>query len=464
MKSSASNGRFINRTWDFFASVKLTVALLLSLASVSIIGTLVPQNQKMAMYVISYGESASRLFSFLGIFDMYHSWWFQLLILLMAINLTVCSTDRLSGTWKIVFSRKGFFNKERFRKHSSRIEFDDARSPEKLKADFAPIVSKGFGFFKAEQLETGFLLLAEKRRWARLGVYVVHLSVLILLAGALTGSILGFEGYANIPEGGETDVIRIMNSEKTRKLDFAVRCDDFDVSFYKTGAPKEFRSKLAVVENGKTSLSKEIVVNDPLRHKGINFFQSSYGRIPSNEIGISFTMAGSGMVYTKDVRMGEPVEIPEGMGTFTAIRFVNSHNFRGHNIGSAYIGVLKPKNGKKPVDVILPVSFPSFDRMRRDKIVIAVSHEHKLYYTGLQVTSDPGVPVVYIGFVMMIIGFYISFFMYHQQVFVEIKKAGRKSSVTVAGISGKNMLGMRSRTKKLSSMLMASQEKTNNNS
>lgn len=454
MKKTASKRRQ-NRVWDFFASVKLTVAILLSLAFTSIIGTLIPQNQPLEMYAIQYGRSLSRVLSFFDLTDMYHSWWFQLLILLMAVNICVCSLDRLSGTWKIVFKKKGSFNKNRFRKRVPKIEFEDKRSPDRLKEVFAPIVSKGFGFFKTEPLEDrddGFVMLAEKRRWSALGVYLVHLSVLVLLAGAMIGSILGFDGYANIPEGQETDVIRIRNSQKTLKLNFKVRCDDFDVSFYETGAPKEFRSRLSIIEKDGVSFSRDIIVNDPLRHKGVNFFQSSYGRIPSEEIDLSFAMKGSGMAYARKARMGEPVEIPEGAGTFTLKGFKNAYNFMGHNIGPSYMGVFKPKD-REPLEVTLPLNYPSFDRMRRDKIVISVTGEEKRYYTGLQVTRDPGVWLVYLGFIMMIIGFYISFFMGRQQMFVEVKRQGGKTRVRVAGFSAKNMLGMKLKAQTLSEKL-----------
>ena len=62
-----------NKVWKFFTSIKLTVVLLLTLAVTSIGGTLIPQNADPAAYVQAYGEFAFRLFSTLGLFDMYHS-------------------------------------------------------------------------------------------------------------------------------------------------------------------------------------------------------------------------------------------------------------------------------------------------------------------------------------------------------------------------------------------------------
>ena len=67
-------------------SVKLTVVVLLSLAATSIVGTVIPQNESPDAYLREYGEFLYRIFSAFDIFDMYHSWWFQFLLLLLTMN------------------------------------------------------------------------------------------------------------------------------------------------------------------------------------------------------------------------------------------------------------------------------------------------------------------------------------------------------------------------------------------
>jgi cytochrome c biogenesis protein len=463
-----------NQIWKFFVSVKLTVVLLLSLAATSIIGTVIPQNESPEAYFHTYGSFLYRLFDLLDIFDMYHSWWFQLLLILLILNIIVCSVDRLSATWKIIFPKKTSFKLASFKKLNYNEEFASKKTPAELESGYAAVVARTFGKHHIEKTETGFCIFAEKWRWTRLGVYIVHLSIMFLIIGAIIGSIFGFEGFVAIPEGETIDHIRLRNTNELYKLDFSIRCDDFNLSFYKNGAPREFRSSLTILQNEKEVLKKDVIVNDPLRYAGINIFQSSYGELqpekPSPEEGFSpenifltFTIASSGMVYKRKAEIGKPIDIPEGKGKFVLMEFKPSADFMGQNIGEALVGILTPVEGE-PEQVLLPIHFPNFDKMRRGAVVISIAHQHaqtfspekiaeKRYYTGLQVTKDPGVWVVYSGFIIMIAGIIITFFMSHQRLCVEVVEKGKESRVMVAGTANKNKLGMEKKLEKIARQL-----------
>jgi cytochrome c biogenesis protein len=209
---------------------------------------------------------------------------------------------------------------------------------------------------------------------------------------------------------------------------------------------------LSVLKQGKVVEQKDIIVNDPLHFDGISFFQSSYGNLPPTEVILNFTSQGTGMIYNQNAAIGKPVEIPENLGTFTLKKFTRQADFNGHNIGEAFIGELTPLTGN-PVDVTLPLKFPSFDKMRKGQVFIAIADFVPRYYTGLQVSKDPGVWVVYVGFILMIIGIYITFFMSHQQLCVEVTADGPKSQVMVAGTSNKNKMGMQQRVTQLARQL-----------
>lgn len=455
--------------------MKLSITLLFSLAATSVIGTLIPQNSEPEAYRRAFGEYLYRFFDALAFFDMYHSWWFQALLGLLTINIVVCSIERLTSTAKIIFDRNPSVKVEQFRKRKNKAQFSVTKQPADLERAYMPILSKRFGYVRSGSTDTGRYLYAEKGRLSRLGVYVVHLSIILLLLGGMVGAFWGFEGFVNIPEGETVDTIRLRNSNETRKLGFAVRCDDFDLSFYENGMPNEYRSSLVVIENNSEVLRKDIIVNDPLRYKGINFFQSSYGKMPNpappvetaavapgEDIVLHLSSKASGMAYHETVRIGEPVDIPEGLGKFVIIELAQTAEFRGMDIGASYRGILSPPDGES-VEILLPLKFANFDKMRGGDVVISVESSAKqqmpskgadeIFYTGLQVTRDPGVWIVYAGFIFMISGCFVVFFLSHQQVCVELIDQGSKSRVIVSGKANKNRMAIQRKVAGLSETL-----------
>jgi cytochrome c biogenesis protein len=114
--------------------------------------------------------------------------------------------------------------------------------------------------------------------------------------------------------------------------------------------------------------------------------------------------------------------------------------------------------------VLLPLQFHNFDKMRGGKFVLAVESEgaptaqasapaEVRYYTGLQVTKDPGVWVVYSGFILMILGCIVTFFMSHQQVLVTITPKGDKNRLEIAGVATKNKLAIQKKVEQLAGRL-----------
>ena len=461
-----------NTIWRFFTSVRLTVVLLLTLAATSIIGTLIPQNEAPQAYIQAFGPSLYRFFDLLGFLDLYHSWWFQTLMLLLALNILVCSIDRLSATWRIIFPQRPKFNLARFRGLDNREEFRLNGSGKQLQVRYQEIVSRNFRYCRVDETDSGYVVLGERGRWTRIGVYIVHLSVICMLVGGVIGTRFGFEGFVNLAPGESAQQIQLLNRNQMLTLDFAIRCDDFKVSFYPSGAPEEFRSSLSIIEQGKVVKSQDIIVNDPLHYKGISFFQSSYGPLPPrsqaiqmpDEFTLVFTSKATGMNYQKKAAIGQKIKIPENMGAFSVDEFKNSYNFRGQDLGATIIGTLHQNDGVA-VEVVLPVKFPSFDKMgpifnktRKDNVHISVSDikarpAEQRYYTGLQVSRDPGVWVVYTGFILIIVGCYITFFMSHRQVCVDIIESDPNCRVAVSGTANKNKLGNDRKIKMLAQTL-----------
>jgi cytochrome c biogenesis protein len=291
-----------------------------------------------------------------------------------------------------------------------------------------------------------------------------------LLVGALVGSRFGFEGYANIVEGERTNTHQLHDSVQKVTLPFSIQCDEFEVTFYEGGRrPKEFRSSLSIIGgDGRTIRRKDIRVNDPLRCRGINIFQSSYGETGATTAGVdpsqplrsdlelNFHSAASGMIYSQTTAMGKTIDLPEGLGSFKLERYEPAAEFKGMAVGPSLLGILTPKDGPSET-VLLPLNHPGFDGMRRGAVVISVANiaptVKPQYYTGLMITKDPGVGLVYLGFVLMIVGCAVTFFMSHRRLVVEVQPVSGGVNVMVSGTANKNKVGFKQKIRELAEQL-----------
>jgi cytochrome c biogenesis protein len=432
------NQTISEKIWQFFCSVKLTVTTLVLLASTSIIGTVILQNGSESEYLRFYGEAFYKIIRVFKFDDMYNAWWFLSLIIILCINIVVCSIERLSTTWKSIFPKKINFNPHRFRKQKNLETFTVKKEAETISAIYETFLSKTIGKVIKEETSKSTILYAEKRRWTRIGVYFVHLSILLLLIGALIGTVFGFKAFLNLDEGELSDKAFISKTRESVNIGFSIRCNKFDVKFYDTGAPEEFKSNLTIIENGKESFTNDILVNHPLRYRGINIFQASYGSAAPDSAVVDIIRLSDKNITTRSIKIGEQINLPEDQGLFKLEGFLPHFDFRGHNLGEAFIGKITHEEGKS-FQICIPVKFPTFDKMRKGKFAFVVKDFENKYYTGLQITKDPGIWYVYAGFILMIIGCWITFFMSHDSYFIEIeKKQGKNSRITVSGTTNRN--------------------------
>lgn len=439
--------------WQFFCSVKLAVYTLILLACTSIVGTVVLQNGTPQEYTRLYGQALYNIIKVFSFDDMYHAWWFLGLITLLCLNIIVCSIERLSSTWKIIFPKKVKFNAARFSKQKNLESFTSSKELSSITSECETFLSQTVGKIKKENTESGTTLYAEKRRWSRIGVYVVHSSILLLLIGALIGSLFGFKAHLNLDEGETSDTAFIVKKRTPVQLGFSIRCNDFDVKFYDTGAPEEFKSNLTIIENGRESFSKDILVNHPLRYKGINIFQSSYGTASPDSVTLDIIRLSDSSVTKKSLKIGEQIQLPEDRSSFKLEGLLPQFEFRGHNLGQTFIGTILKKDGTN-IQVGLPIRFPSFDKMRKGKFAFVVSNFEQKHYTGLQITKDPGIWYVYSGFILLIIGCWITFFMSHDAYCIEIKNnKDKKLKINVSGITNRNAQAMKLKIKKTATKL-----------
>ena len=434
---------FLSIIFDLFRSLKLTISLLILLAILSIIGTLIAQNATRSEYIQRYGIGLYEVLNFFNLFDMYHSWWFSAILLLLVINLISCSLHRFPGVWKQISREPNSGGLE-----DSMLKalpyVEKVRAPSqagaKTEGDIRSNLKKWFGNPRRMETESAVTLYSEKGRFSRLGVYITHLSLLIILIGGLIGSQFGFKGFVNILEGETVDQIyeRGESGEIPRPISFSVRCDDFNITYYdlpgrKEKNVKEYTSIITILDNGKEVLKKSVRVNHPLHYKGLAFYQSNYGAIHDVTFGIQWRGKKEKTVF--QVMEGNTGPIPNSNNLIRVLKAEHQVHSFGEGV---QVVLFKPNQEPRPFWLLK--NFPKFDEQRKDEFILTFEGFTEKEYTGLQVTKDPGVWVVWIGCGLMIFGLIVSFFFSHQRVWVRIPKSPG-GEIVLAGSTNKNRMG-----------------------
>lgn len=435
----------------FFASMKLSVVLLLLIACISIAGSLIPQKLSVDHYQQLYHRAVYQILETIGAFDIYHSVGFRALLVLLTLNILTCTYRHLTRTWKILFLRNSKDRNMSISKFAIQQEIKDPRDIAQIEQACHTSIHS-FGSAVTVKTTNGFITVAEKGRWTRAGVYAIHLSIVLLLFGGLYGSMCGYNGQATIVEGMRTDQIKLEGSGQTKKMSFAIQCDKFNVRFHKSGAAEEYRSFLTLIEQDRAIIQKDIRVNDPLTYQGIKISQFGYGTVAPNEINFSFTSVKSGLVYHKTLKIGDTHVIPEGLGRLRADGIVNAHTINGHNVGEAVIATLTHEN-QDSKQIVLPFRFKHFDRMRKDRVTVSITGFTPRHYTVLGISRDPGTPFVYAAFILLIGGCIVTFFMSHQKIGIQVSNASRGTNILIAGTANKHRYIMRDKIKCLAAKL-----------
>jgi cytochrome c biogenesis protein len=425
--------------WDFLTSLKLVVLLLLILSALSIAGTIIQQNKPLQEYYKYYQPGTVALFNKLGLFDMYHSWWFVACLGLLAMSITACTMDRYRGIMAGMRKRNLILDEKLGKSLPNLTTIKYVLPLDTVEKKMLEMVGKGFsGKSVVTHAEDGGRhYFFEKGKYSRLAFFLTHLSILIIFFGALVGSFFGYKGYVNIFEGEMVSHFET-RAGKIQNLNFQVKCNTFNAEFYPSGAPMDYRSDLSILQNGKEIIRKTIRVNDPLTFEGVTFYQSSYGGQP-DQVTIDIVNRDGSLKGTVTAPSGQKVDIPGVAGKMAIADYQEHHHLPDGSEGGRAIGLnVYPAKGG-PTGLWLLVDHPEYDKQRGGDYYLRVKDLKLKKHTGLQVNKDPGEILVWLGSVMLIAGIMIAFFMSHKKLWISLRtdRKGR-SELTIGGSANKN--------------------------
>ncbi|MBN1274395.1 MAG: cytochrome c biogenesis protein ResB [Candidatus Aminicenantes bacterium] len=425
---------------QLFSSIKLALFLIILIILACILGTLIPQHRETEFYQTKYGGLAGPILA-LHLSRLYSSWWFIGLLFLFSLNLIVCTLKR-------------FFPKlRRFQKtHPSFVPvrmaqcfFSETCEVKGSLDNTSSLVrrelkNRHFRIRYKQEDDTVFFS-ARKKISGRFGAEVVHLGLLIILAGGIISGISGFSSNLILKENQTAPV---------PKANFKIRLDSFQTEFYPDGSPKDWKSTLSIIRNEQVELQKTIEVNHPLSYDGFVFYQNSYGWDWDRSYFI-LTIDKPG--DKKDplkirVRRDETYHEKSSGLTLSLSYFVPDFVIDQQNRiqsrsnlprnPAVYIQGEGEKEGR--FSGWLFARFPDFKGMHFSKetgLNIRLTDLFLSHYSVIQAARDPGVNTVWVGCGIVMAGLLLAFYWPAREILIILASKEGRTTVTAGMIASK---------------------------
>lgn len=350
----------------FLGSMNLAITLLVAISIASIIGTVLQQNQPYTDYVIKFGPFWFEVFDQLGLYDVYSSSWFLLILLFLVISTSTCIYRNAPNMLREMREYRQNIQLKTLENYASSTHWELNHSL----ADIQHVVQKVFphnGYSaRLKEGEGYWLISGMKGAGSRLGYILTHLAIVLICVGGLidgnailkarqmmgqlvpeTQNIpanevpaisrlglnnLSFRGSVSVPEGSQSDVafINYKGGYLVQELPFSVEVKDFRIEHYNTGQPKSFESDLVVHDDRlEKPLEQTISVNYPLIYDGYSIYQASFSDGGSELDMMTWPLVGS---VNRPEKVNTVVGADIEMNLFNESWVLETLNFRLFNI------------------------------------------------------------------------------------------------------------------------------------
>lgn len=385
-----------------FGNIPFGVSLLALWGVLTLIGVIVQQNQPSIAYFAAYPAPIARAILRMNFDDIYHSVWY-----LAAIGLVLLSMTTATFT-KVIPRRFPPYrpvNVDAMPLHAKVVVHGDAVSVRARVEEF--FTRRGFRI-RRRDLEGTEWTFADRFNWARIGVLINHTAVLVIAAGAVLYWIRGFSGEAAVLTG---QTVQIPRTHAIVKLDrFAYRIQPTMTKGGMVYQPIDYVSHVTVTEPDGVPRHMVVRVNHPIDiGGGTLLYQASYG------FAMRFAVTHDGQAVAplsnRTFEEGSALQIPGTMRSVIYQQFVPTVDPRTH----------MPAPDPRVTNPAVVLAIADSDDVIAQTLVPLhtqldlgdgwrVEPLREVLISGFQYTSDPGVPLVAAGAVLLLLGLVISFY------------------------------------------------------
>lgn len=386
------------KIFRIIADLRFSIFILLLISLVSIIGTIIEQDQSVEVYKMNYpitnpifGILTWNLILKFGLDHTYTTWWFFILIFFFGFSLIFCTVLQQLPSLKIARRCQFFRNMKQF----FRLENFIILKKFSIKKILFRIKRKDYSIFQQKNV-----IYCYKGLIGRIAPILVHMSMILVLVGVIFGSFFGFKAQEMVPKTENFYIQNILNNGKYSFLpNTSTRINDFWILYDKNKKISQFYSDLSIIDNqGKEINRKTIAVNSPLIYKNIYYYQTNW-----NLIGLRLKTKTNQIFQYPLVNLSKNqnkiwLAWVTKNSTLTEGTIALVDNLEGY-------ASLYDETGKFLGNIELQEFFQFNKSFNLLEILSA---------TGLQIKTDPGIPIIYSGFFVLMLSTLLSYKTYSQ--------------------------------------------------
>jgi cytochrome c biogenesis protein len=424
--------------WHLLTSMRVAMILMIILAALCVIGSLLiqvptgldsdPLSKQQWLDTVrpKYGGWTNVLDA-LGLFNIFNSIVFRVLVAALTISLIACTAHRIPGAWRTATRPRvdvgpGFFE------HAPQREsiVVHTTSAEALAA--VQGVLRKHHYRTTAQDDGTIHLYADRNRFVAFASLAGHVSLILILLGAIIGSSFGFKNqYFVVPEGSTV----LTGTEPGLSLKLV----DFTDSYYaSTGEPEDYVSQVVLLKDGQQVAAQEIRVNEPLTYDGATYYQRAFG--PA--VAVTIKDASGKTLYNEGMpldgtttdgsdRSAGSLAIP---GTTDMINVFATTGTSDTVIQPGQVQIALYKTGTTAASDV-----KVFDQGKAQQLGnYTVTFDRELKYTVLSINEDPGQYLVWLGALLLFAGFTLVFLLPQRRVWARISQRGTMAVLSVASL------------------------------
>lgn len=380
------------------ADLRFSIFILLLISIVSILGTIIEQDQTVEFYKTNY-PITNQVFGIFtwnfilksGLDHVYKTWWFFSLIFLFGFSLIFCTVLQQFPSLKIARRCQFFRNMRQF----YRLENFTVLNNFSLNKILLKIKLNHYSIFQQKSI-----IYCYKGLIGRIAPILVHISIILVLIGVIVGSFFGFKAQEMISETENFHIQNIlMNGNYSLISNTSARINDFWILYDKNQRVSQFYSDLSILDNkGKEINRKTIAVNSPLIYKNVYYYQTNW-----NLIGLRFKNK------TKEIFQYPLTNFSNNSNKIWLTWVATDSSLNKGSIAfidnlQGYCSIYN-ETGK----FLGNIELQEFVNLNKSFSLLEI-----LSATGLQIKTDPGIPIIYSGFFLLMISTLLSYRTYSQ--------------------------------------------------